>query len=34
MQAEYDTLKQSKTWVLVPCPSGANIVGSIWVFSY
>ncbi|GKU94201.1 hypothetical protein SLEP1_g7727 [Rubroshorea leprosula] len=32
MQEELDALKKNNTWELVPCPPGANIVGSKWVF--
>ncbi|GKV37533.1 hypothetical protein SLEP1_g45555 [Rubroshorea leprosula] len=32
MQEELDALKKKNTWELVPCPPGANIVRSKWVF--
>jgi histone deacetylase 1/2 len=32
MTDEFDALQQTNTWVLVPRPSGVNIVGSKWIF--
>ncbi|GLT33974.1 hypothetical protein SLA2020_085240 [Shorea laevis] len=32
MSKEYSALLRNKTWVLVPCPPHANVVGSKWVY--
>ena len=34
MQEEFDALTLNKTWVLVPPPSGANIVSGKWIFRH
>jgi hypothetical protein len=33
MQVEMDMLKKKHTWDLVKAPSGANIMGSMWVYN-
>ncbi|GKF39161.1 retrovirus-related pol polyprotein from transposon RE1 [Tanacetum coccineum] len=32
MNEEFQALQQNQTWVLVPCPGSANIIGSKWVY--
>lgn len=34
MKDEYDVLIEYKTWVLVPRPSNANIIKSLWIFTH
>lgn len=34
MKEEYDALIKNKTWDLVPCPSNANIIRSLWIFRH
>ncbi|GAA0157739.1 transmembrane signal receptor [Lithospermum erythrorhizon] len=34
MQDEYDALIENKTWELVPRPSNANILRSLWIFMH
>ncbi|KAK9092598.1 hypothetical protein Syun_027509 [Stephania yunnanensis] len=34
MQDEYNALIDSKTWELVPRPSNANIIRSLWIFRH
>ena len=34
MQEEFDALTLNKTWVLVPPPSGENIVSGKWIFRH
>lgn len=29
---EYNTLIENKTWFLVPCPIGVNVVRSMWIY--
>ena len=32
MDEEVQALQTTRTWILVPCPTNTNIVGSKWVF--
>ena len=32
INAELQSLEEAKTWDVVECPDGANIVGCKWVF--
>ncbi|CAN1749024.1 Retrovirus-related Pol polyprotein from transposon TNT 1-94 [Linum perenne] len=32
MKSEYDALMRNGTWLLVPCPTNANIVGCKWIY--
>lgn len=34
MKDGYDTLIENKTWDLVPLPSNANIIQSLWIFKH
>ena len=34
MTEEYDALIHNRTWSLVPCPVGANIVSGKWIFKH
>jgi hypothetical protein len=34
MKDEYDALIDNKTWDLVPRPSNANIIRSLWIFKH
>jgi hypothetical protein len=31
---EYTALMQNRTWTLVPCPTGANVVSGKWIFKH
>lgn len=32
MKIEYDTLKENKTWILVPRPKNKKVLSNRWVF--
>jgi histone deacetylase 1/2 len=32
MDAEYQALLKNRTWHLIPCPKGNNIIGCKWVY--
>jgi len=32
MDAEYKSIIKNKTWKLVACPPGANVIGSRWTY--
>jgi histone deacetylase 1/2 len=34
MKDEYDALIENKTWELVPRPSNANVIRSLWIFRH
>jgi hypothetical protein len=34
MTDEYTALMQNRTWTLVPCPAGANVVSGKWIFKH
>jgi hypothetical protein len=34
MKDEYDALIENKTWDLVPRPSNANVIRSLWIFRH
>jgi hypothetical protein len=34
MVDEFTALKNNRTWDLVPCPPGANVVSSKWIFRH
>jgi hypothetical protein len=34
MTDEYSALMQNRTWTLVPCPAGANVVSGKWIFNH
>jgi len=34
MKDEYDALINNKTWDLVPRPSNANVIRSLWIFRH
>ncbi|KAK1648574.1 hypothetical protein QYE76_066379 [Lolium multiflorum] len=34
MTDEFNALMQNRTWTLVPCPAGANIVSGKWLFKH
>jgi hypothetical protein len=34
MKQEYDALMNQKTWSLVPCPAGTNVLTGKWIFCH
>jgi histone deacetylase 1/2 len=34
MNDEYNALIENKTWVLVPRPTDANVIRSLWIFRH